>query len=92
MSVPAASTPRAVLAAAAVVAPVPPAAILSVPLICVKFMLFPPTLYPDTAFIYPFTSNFSAGEATPTPTLPPFIIVNTLVPSSWNSTIGLVPV
>ena len=64
----------------------------NVPLICVKFILLPPTLYPDTAFINPSTSNLLPGEATPIPTFPPSTIVNTLVPSSWNSTIGFVPV
>ena len=89
---PASSTPRLDLASAALLAPVPPAAIPNVPLIFVKSMLLPLTLYPDIALTYPFTCNFSAGEATPIPTLPPFTIVNTLVPSSWNSTIGFVPV
>ena len=70
----------------------PPEAISSVPLICVKLISLPPTLYPENAFTNPFTSNFCVGITEPIPTLPPFTIVNTLVPSSWNSTIGLVPV
>ena len=73
------STPIAVLAPAASVAPVPPADKANVPSISPSCKLTPLILYlfPDDIFTFPSTSNAFCGFVIPIPTLPLLIILNT---------------